>query len=47
MLDIKLIQKNIDFVIEKLKSRQVDEQLLKHLSKIIKERNVLITEHSK
>lgn len=47
MLDIKLIQKNIDFVIEKLKSRQVDEQLLKHLSKIIKERNVLMTEHSK
>ena len=47
MLDIKLIQKNIDFVIEKLKSRQVDEQLLKHLSKIIKERNILMTEHSK
>ena len=47
MLDIKLIQKNIDFVIEKLKSRQVDKQLLKHLSKIIKERNVLMTEHSK
>lgn len=47
MLDIKLIQKNIDFVIEKLKSRQVDEQLLKHLSKIIKERNILMTEQSK
>ena len=42
MLDIKLLQKNIDFVIEKLKSRNVDENLLKNLSEIINERNKVI-----
>lgn len=42
MLDIKLIQKNVDYVIEKLKSRNVDEVLLKSLSKIISERNKYI-----
>lgn len=42
MLDIKLIQKNVDFVIEKLKTRNVDENLLQDLSKTIKERNLLL-----
>lgn len=42
MLDIKLIQKNVDYVIEKLQTRNVDKVLLKSLSKIINERNKLI-----
>ncbi len=42
MLDIKVIQKNVDYVIEKLKSRKVDENLLKKLSKNINDRNKLI-----
>lgn len=42
MLDSKLIQKNINYVIEKLKTRNVDEILLKNLSQNINERNKLI-----
>ncbi|WP_022935352.1 serine--tRNA ligase [Mesomycoplasma moatsii] len=42
MLDSKLIQKNINYVIEKLKTRNVDEVLLKNLSQNINERNKLI-----
>ncbi len=42
MLDTKLIQKNIDYVIEKLKSRNVDENLLKNLSNSVNEKNKLI-----
>lgn len=42
MLDIKLLQKDIEYVIEKLKSRNVDEKLLLSLSQTINERNQLI-----
>lgn len=47
MLDIKLIQKEIDYVIDKLKSRNVDETLLRNLSSIVKQRNLLLVEQSK
>ncbi len=47
MLDIKLIQKDIDYVIEKLRSRNVDESLLKKLSTNINERNKLIHQLNK
>ena len=44
MLDIKLLQKNIDYVIDKLRSRNVDEDLLKKLSKTINDRNKFIVQ---
>ena len=42
MLDIKLLQKNIDYVIKKLESRNFDSELLEQLSININERNKLI-----
>ena len=39
MLDIKLLQKNIEYVIEKLNSRNVDKTILNKLSQNINERN--------
>lgn len=42
MLDIKLLQKNIDYIISKLKSRNIDEGLLSDLSETINKRNKLI-----
>lgn len=42
MLDVKLIQKNVEVVIDKLKSRNVDENLLKELSICINNRNKLL-----
>ena len=44
MLDIKLIQKEIDQVITKLKNRNVDERLLKGLSHLVQQRNLLLVE---
>lgn len=44
MLDIKLIQKEIDQIITKLKSRNVDERLLKGLSHLVQQRNLLLVE---
>lgn len=42
MLDIKLLQKNIDYIISKLKSRNIDKDLLNDLSETINKRNKLI-----
>lgn len=42
MLDIKLLQKNIDYIVSKLKSRNIDEDLLNDLSETINKRNKLI-----
>ena len=47
MLDSKLLQKNIDYVIEKLKSRNVNSDLLTELSQNIQNRNSLLFELSK
>lgn len=44
MLDIKLLQKDIDFVIEKLKSRNVDKEILQKISTFINSRNRIISE---
>lgn len=42
MLDIKLLQKNINYIIEKLKFRNIDKELLNDLSTTINKRNKLI-----
>lgn len=47
MLDIKLLQKNIEYVIEKLNSRNVDKSILNKLSQNINERNQLIQQLNK
>ena len=47
MLDIKLLQKNIEYVIEKLNSRNVDKAILNKLSQNINERNKLIQQLNK
>ena len=47
MLDIKLLQKNIEYVIEKLNSRNVDKTILNKLSQNINERNKLIQQLNK
>lgn len=47
MLNLKLIQKDIDYVISKLKLRSVDEKMLKKLSNLISDRNTLLVKLSK
>ncbi len=47
MLDIKLLQKNIEYVIEKLNSRNVDKNILNKLSQNINERNKIIQQLNK
>ncbi|MBD5422890.1 MAG: serine--tRNA ligase [Mycoplasma sp.] len=44
MLDIKILQKNIDYIINKLESRNVDKNLLNKLSENINKRNKLIVQ---
>ncbi len=47
MLDIKLLQKNIEYVIERLNSRNVDKNILNKLSQNINERNKIIQQLNK
>lgn len=46
MIDIKLLQKEIDFVIGKLQKRNVDEKILKQISLLINKRNNKLVELS-
>lgn len=46
MLDVKLIQKDLEYVIKKLKTRNVDKEILNRLSVLIKERNKLLFSQS-
>ena len=43
MLDIKMLKNDIDFVIKNLKSRNIDENILNNISKLITKRNKRIS----